>query len=70
MFNFIILTIFLLIIVIILIISDEIYYRYKINLNITKDFVILITGGMHGIGENLSYIISKENKCHIAIFDI
>ena len=59
MFNIITLLILLIIIVIILSIIEEIYYRCKKVLKINNDFVVLITGGIQGIGENLSYIISQ-----------
>ena len=49
----------LIIIVVILSIIEEIYYKCKKVLKIINDFVVLITGGIHGIGENLSYIISQ-----------
>lgn len=49
----------LIIIVVILSIIEEIYYKCKKVLKINNDFVVLITGGIHGIGENLSYIISQ-----------
>ena len=38
---------------------EEMYYWLKKNLILDNDSVILITGGMHGIGENLSYIVAK-----------
>ena len=48
--------------ILILNIFDEIYllFFYK-KLKLNEQSVVLITGGLHGIGEKLSYLFAKNN---------